>query len=122
MVPTPTNMQPRTHYSRPPRDPADEISPVDGARVLGISRTAMYRLMAAMERYVQSPSGALCPLPDEYRRLDGRHARAAWRRSRLIVISEWGAESMAGADWRISRLRLTAWAHTHGHSIPTLLH
>jgi hypothetical protein len=114
-------MQMHAHYIRAAREPSDEIRPVAAARILGISRTAVYQLISVLEHYVHSPSCEVRPLPDDYRRLADRRARAAWRRAHLVVIPEWGAESMGGADWRISRTRLTAWAYTDGHRIPQLL-
>lgn len=101
--------------------PDDRISPTAGAELIGISRSDMYRLIRALERYVDPESGEVRCLPPEYHALPDRRARNAWRRQHTVVIPEWGAESLGHADWRISRMHLQAWLLAHRRSIPALL-
>lgn len=101
--------------------PGDRISPKTGAELIGISRSDMYRLIRALESYVDPGSGEVRELPDEYHALPDQRARNAWRRQHTVVIPEWGAESLAHGDWRISRVHLQAWLPAHRHSIPALL-
>jgi hypothetical protein len=114
-------MQTAERYVRPSVEPNDELRPAGAAPILRLSRTAVYALISVLERYVDPLSGEVRPLPEEYRQLHDQAARAAWRRTHLVVIPEWGAESVSNSDWRLSRVRLTAWSHTDGHRIPTLL-
>ena len=114
-------MQLSERYVRPSLEPNDALCPKDAAPILRISRSAVYALMSVLERYVDPESGEVKPLPHEYRRLRDRAARAAWRRAHLVIIPEWGAESVGNSDWQLSRVRVTAWSHTDGWRIPALL-
>lgn len=100
---------------------ADSISPGVGAELIGISRSDMYRLIRALERYVDRESGEIRDLPRAYHASPDQRARNAWRRQHTVVIPEWGAESLAHADWRISRMHLLASVQAHRASIPELL-
>ncbi len=101
--------------------PTDRISPKPGAEIIGISRSDMYRLTRALERYVDAESGELRELPPEYHALTDQRMRNAWRRQHTVAIPEWGAESLAHTDWRISRMYLQVWLLAHRTSIPALL-
>lgn len=108
-------------YDPVPLTAADRISPTEGAVLIGISRSDMYRLIRVLERYVDPESGETRDLPSEYHTLVDQRARNAWRRQHAVVIPEWGAESLGNADWRISRMHLRAWLLMHRHAIPALL-
>ncbi len=101
--------------------PTDRISPKAGAELIGISRSDMYRLIRSLERYVDTESREIRPLPPEYHALTDQRMRNTWRRQHTVVIPERGAESLAHRDWRISRMHLHAWLLTQRTLIPALL-
>lgn len=109
------------YVSSAPLEVHDTISPSEAARLVGVSRTDIYRLIRVLERYVDPTTGEMRPLPTAYEALSTQRERNAWRRRHLIVIPEWGAESVGHSDWRLSRMRLSAWLLEHRASIASLL-